>query len=328
MAEESPAVGPDEEEAFRLEVRSLKEPRPEPEGVHAVIWAGGPLGSAVIESLAADSKRIKAILLENSEVRVPEGIELGAADPFKAESIAEACRGAEMIFNCYEPSYESWKKSYGEVTGNISYATIEAGARAVFSSHIVSSPFDNYESESEALNAQGTGLARIAVARLPQLFGERVMNPLFRMIYDAVLEGKKAHWVGDLDVKRSLLDVEDAARAMVLMAGSSQAYGKAWNVASPAALNGREFIELAFRAAGGEPKVGRWSRGISLTGSLLASDVRLVLEMPYDYSGAFTLDGSEFADAFPLFSFTDPEQTMSRAIRWYREGRAAGGTSR
>jgi nucleoside-diphosphate-sugar epimerase len=205
------------------------------------------------------------------------------------------------------------------VAGNVTLAAIEVGAAAVFASHVMTSPEDNEKTESEVLRAEESGLIRTTVARFPQLYGPGVMNPLFKPIYDAALQGKKAHWIGDLEVQRSFLDVEDAARAMVMLGGSPAAQGKAWSVSAPTPLTGREFIELAFKAAGNEPKVGKWGRGIVLTGSLLASGSREILGMPYDYYSPFVLDGSGFAEAFPSFSYTSPEKSMGAALARYKE---------
>jgi nucleoside-diphosphate-sugar epimerase len=323
MAGETPTAEQSVGEGFTSEPIAEELPTPEPQGPHIVVGAGGPLGAAVIEALVADSKQVRAVLFGEPEVGLPEGTEAVVVNPLEPASIARGCSGASAIYDCFEPSYASWKKTYAEVTGNIVFAAIESGARTVFASHLLSSSADNERWEGEVLKAQGSGLTEAAVARLPQLFGVKVMNPMFKLIFDAVLEGKKAHWVGDLDVRRNYLDVEDAARAMILLNEDARAYGRAWNVTSPGGLSGRELIELAFKAVGAKPKVGRWSRGIALTGSLLAPDTKLVVEMPYDYSSGFNLDGSGFADAFPTFSFTPPDRTVEKALTWYKGEKAS-----
>jgi nucleoside-diphosphate-sugar epimerase len=298
------------------------------DGTHVVVGAGGALGAAVVEILAAGSRRVKALLFDDSDRITTNGIEAVVVDPFEPESIADASRGATVVYDCFEPTYASWKKSYKEVTGNITLATIQLEARAVFASHLISTAADNERSEREVLDAQGSGLSRTAVARFPQLFGRGVINPLYKQIFDAAIDGKKAHWVGDLDVRRSFLDVEDAARAMLVLAENDKSFGRAWNVASPSGLSGREFIELAFKAVGNEPKVGKWGRGIVMTGSLLAPATRSILEMPYDYYAPFSLDGTEFAEAFPAFSYSEAQRTMEKSLDWYKQRISTGHQTR
>ncbi|HEV2226897.1 MAG TPA: hypothetical protein VGR56_08880, partial [Nitrososphaerales archaeon] len=143
------------------------------------------------------------------------------------------------------------------------------------------------------------------------------VNPLWKVIYDSVLSGKKAHWVGDSKVPRSFLDVEDGAGAMVLLGENAQCRGRAWNISGKEAITGTQFIKMAFRAVGREPKVGSWGRGVFLTG-VLSSEAREMTHMQYDYYSSFILDGKEFAETFPSFTFATPDDSVSRGIAWYR----------
>ncbi|HZW85445.1 MAG TPA: NAD(P)H-binding protein [Nitrososphaerales archaeon] len=289
-------------------------------GLHVVLGAGKALGRAVVERLASESRNVRAVVLDPSQAdtRFPEGVETAVVDPMQVQSIADQCKGAYVVYYCYEPSYSAWKKVWPEVTSNVLLASIDAGVSTIFTSPLVQSSEDNARVEHEILKAHGGGLTRTTVARIPQLYGARVLNPLWRLVYDSAIEGKKAHWVGDLEVRRTFLDVDDAANALVTLGNSVWTHGRTWSVASPGTLTGREFIELAFKAAGNTPKVGKWGRGIVLTGSLLATDARAIIEMPYDYYDQFVVDGKDFSEAFPTFSYTSPEKTMAKALSWYK----------
>ena len=300
-------------------MRSAQDARSE--GLSVVFGAGSPLGDTVVRELISESKQVTAVFLEKAAVstEVPDSVEKVRLDPSKTEGIAQACRGAGAIYGCCDPGYGSLQKLWPVYTSNLVYAAIEVNALLVFASHVNNSESDNATIEGEILNAHLSNLTSTVVARVPQLYGRRIINPLWKLIYDSVLAGKKAHWVGNPDVPRSLLDVEDAARAMVCLAGSPRSYGKGWNVANPEHITGRKFAELAFRAVGREPNVGSWGRGILLTGGPLSSDARDVLKMPYDYYSPFVLDGTEFAEAFPSFRFQTPEESISKGVAWYRE---------
>ncbi len=290
------------------------------EGRDVVLGAGRPLGDAVVQKLASHSRKLTAVILEGDakNVNAVGSFEEARADPTKSESIAQACSEAGTIFDCYDPDYASLK-AWPEITSNIVYASIQVNVPLVFASHLRNSESDNSALEDEVLRAHRSGLTGTVVARLPQLFGRRVINPLWKLIYDSVIAGKKAHWVGDPSVPRSLLDVDDAASAMVQLAGNPSAYGRAWNIASPEPITGRKFAELAFRAVGLEPNVGSWGRGIVLTGGLLSSDAWDVLKLPYDYYSPFVLDGMEFMGAFPSARFTAPQDSISNGLEWYKD---------
>ena len=289
-----------------------------------VLGAGRPLADAVVQRLAAESRDVSPVFLEGDKVtgNATRTAGLSVVDPAKTESIAQACRGAGTIFSCIEPDFSS-QRAWTEYSSNIVYAAIEVGALLTFASHLRNSESDNTTLESDIVNAHQSELTKTVVARMPQLFGRGVINPLWKLIYNAVLSGKRAHWVGDPNVQRSLLDVEDAAGAMIELAGSPGAHGRAWNIANPETVSGRRFAELTFAAKGLEPKVGSWGRGILLTGGPLSSDSRDVLKMPYDYYSPFVLSGEEFSRAFPSFRFTPPQESISKGLVWF-EGHRQG----
>src|SRR5712692_4866088 len=285
-------------------------------GLNVVLGAESPLGWALTEGLAAESKEVRAVFFRpvKGDHGLPQVQKVGT-DPLKAGSVVDACRGAGIIYDCYEPSYGSKKEVWTQITSNALLAAIEISAPLVFASHLLNSESENASMEGDILRANQSNLVRTVVARLPQLIGTRVLNPLWKVIYDSVLSGKKAHWVGDSKVPRSFLDVEDASKAMVFLAESPQTHGRAWNIAGPEAITGNQFIELAFMAVGREPKVGSWGRGVVLTGAL-SSDARAMASMPYDYYSSFILEGTEFAQTFPSLRFSTPEESISRGIGW------------
>jgi len=288
--------------------------------VSVVLGVERPLGRVLVDKLLSESKDVRAVYLERQaegKGHIPNAQTL-IIDPAEAFNVTQACTGAAVIYDCYEPNYSTWKRAWPQVTSNVVLAAIEVSATLVFASHLLNSESENEHQEAEVLRANSSGLVRTVVARVPQLIGVRVLNPLWKLIYDAVLAGKKAHWIGDPDVPRSLLDVEDAATAMFQLAGTPKLSGKTWGVASPESITGRQFIEMAFKAVNRKPEVGRWGRGIVLTGGLLASDAREVLKMPYDYYTPFQLNGKDFADALPTFHFAPPEISLAKGIGWYK----------
>jgi len=290
--------------------------------LEVVIGAAKPLGRAVLEELTASGSKVRAVVQGAQTVTdpLPATVEVVVADHLQPSSMAEACRGARMVYDCFEPSYQTWKQAYPLVTANVLSASIEVGADLVFASHLISEEGENSHQENDIFNAHNSNLIRTLVTRMPQLYGEGVVNALWQHIFESVARGKKAHWMGDPAVTRSLLYLGDAASKMVLLGKSLWAYGRGWNLSGPAPISGRAFIEEAFKAAGRKPNVGHWGRGVMLTGRLLGSDAKGFLELPYDYYDSFTLDGSEFTEAFPSSSFTPHEEAIARTYRWF-EGR-------
>ena len=290
-------------------------------GESVVLGAGGPLGRAVAEELDSRAKLVTAVSFTREKSRPkPNGpIKSLVIDPLDGHALARACGGAGTIYICYEPGPDSPQGRWKEVTSNASLAAIESHATLVFANHLVNAESENSGLESEVLQAHLGGLTSTVVARFPQLIGRTELNPMVSMIFESVLSGKKAHWVGDPEVQRSMVDVGDAARAMVLLGETPSSHGRAWNAAPQDPVTGREFIELSFRAVGLEPNVGKWGRGIIMTGGVLARKNRDILQLPYDYYTPFVLDGREFALAFPGFRFTAAEESIAGWIAWYKD---------
>ena len=125
--------------------------------------------------------------------------------------------------------------------------------------------------------------------------------------------------MGKLDRPRSLLFIEDAVSAIELLERTDSAFGSAWSISGPSPMTGKQFIELAFRAAGRAGTAGVWGRGIMLTGRVLDSKAKGFLDLPYDYYSPFVIDAGPFAEAFPSFEYTSNETGVRKSLEWYRD---------
>ena len=187
------------------------------QGLNVVVGADGALGERVANGLS--NEEVRSVYLRR------EGYERGTGEKSfvslkRPAEVASACAGAATIYLCHQPGHSDPKGAWSELISDAILAAIDQSATLVFASHLIRTESENAAKEKEVLEVNSSGLARSVVVRLPQLFGPGAVNPLWRLIYDEVISGKKAHWVGDLDVPRSLLDVRDAARALVLLGRS------------------------------------------------------------------------------------------------------------
>lgn len=288
------------------------------EKAEVVVGASGPLGRALLNRIVGPSKNVRAVVfgVDGKSAPFPKSVEVVEADPRRRGELSEACGNAAIIYDCFDPASPAWRGSHVEVRSSTLLAAIETGAEFVYGSHLTRSESDNKRPESDVIAANDSKLTKTVVVRMPQLLGRGVSNQLWKQIFESASKGKKAHWLGDPHVLRSFLDVDDAAEAMLLLGRTPRALGRAWNISPPEPLSGTRIVELSFLAARKPFKMGVWGRGVMLTGSLLARDAKRYLEIPYDYYRPFVLDGSEFRAAFPAFSFSSPQATVEKALRW------------
>ena len=284
-----------------------------------VVGAGRPLGTELTSRLARRGDKVRAVVVDEGRGRTlfPEGVDVLGVSP-NAESVEKACDQATIIYNCYEPQ-RAGTSAAAEFNSKMLLAAIRQGAKFVLVSYLFNSLRDNHAVEDDCLGAHRSLLAKAMVARVPQLYGPRVENALFREVFESVIAGRKAHWLGALDVPRSYVYVGDAADALLQLAGDDFAFGRAWNVAGPGPLTGRQFIEMAFEAANGEKNIGHWGRGLMLTARVLNSRARDLLGLPYDYYSPFVLKGDDFTSRFPAFAYTAPQSAIAETLRWYQD---------
>jgi len=106
-----------------------------------VLGVERPLGRVMVDRLLSDSKRVRAVYLERQateEVRIPDA-QTVIIDPAEAFNVTEACAGASVVYDCYEPNYSAWKRTWPQVTSNVVLAAIEVSATLVFASHLLNS---------------------------------------------------------------------------------------------------------------------------------------------------------------------------------------------
>jgi len=286
----------------------------------AVVGATLPLGALLTRRLVAEGRAVSALVLNADRAQdiLPKGVSIVEIEPTRT-GIQDGCEGAEVIFDLFEPSTVKQQKVAAETASAVLLAAIRGRAKVIMASHLFLSEKDNKAMEKEAMATHWSNFAKVAVARFPQLFGPEVKSPLLNRVFEEVLSGNKAHWMGRLDVPRSLLYIDDAASAILELEKNDSAFGYIWNVAGPSPMSGKALIDLAFRAAGKDGSAGLWGRGIMLTARLIDSKAKGFLEIPYDYYSSFVIDGSQFAQAFPSFVFTPKEVAVRYSLDWYRE---------
>ncbi|MDA4118310.1 MAG: hypothetical protein OK455_08200 [Thaumarchaeota archaeon] len=284
-----------------------------------VVGATLPLGALLTRRLVAQGRAVRALVLnvERAQSILPESVSLVEIEPTNT-SIQDGCEGATVIFDLFEPSSIKQQKVAAETASAVLLAGIRNRAKVIIASHLFLSEKDNRALEKEAMATHWSNFAKVVVARFPQIYGPEVKSPLLNRVFEEVLTGNKAHWMGRLDVQRSLLLIEDAVSAIEELEKNDSAFGYIWNIAGPSTLSGKAFIDLAFSAAGRKGTAGVWGRGIMLTARLIDSKAKGFLDIPYDYYSSFVIDGSPFTQAFPSFAFTPNEVAVRSNLEWYR----------
>ena len=308
--------------------------------MHVVFGAAGALGAAIVQNLSQQNKAVRAVVRDDGQARkvLPSSAEIVVADASKPDSIKPAFQNASVIYHCVNVSYDKWTEVMPLVTGNILEGAIETQANVVFPGNVyVYGRFQRVPAtedhalaatskkgklrialERKLMDAHSDGKVKVVIPRFPDYYGPNVTNKLMKSIFMAALSGKKARWVGNLDVRHDLVFIEDAAAACIKLGETASAYGEVWHVPGAGSITGREFIDMAFRAAGNKSNIellsGRWIR----VAGLINSDAREMIELMYEFEEPLVLDGSKFSTKFPLFKYTSHEEGIRKTINWFR----------
>ncbi|HJU95269.1 MAG TPA: NAD-dependent epimerase/dehydratase family protein [Nitrososphaera sp.] len=310
---------------------------------NVVFGAAGSLGAAIVRRLAALGMPTRSVVrsLDRAKQVLPQQatIEIEVGDALNTESVHALCRNADRIYQCVNVPYQHWSQIMPKVTDNILAGAKEAKATIVFPGNVYGyGRFQNIPAtedhplaatskkgklrnsmERRLMDAHKAGDVSAVIPRFPDYYGPNVVNRLMAPIFENAIAGKKALWIGNLNVPHDLIYIEDAAAAAVLLAMNEDAYGQVWHVPGAGPLTGRQFIEMAFKAASTKPDIGLLTGGSLRFASLVNSDAREMRELLYEFEQPLVLDGTKFASAFPSFGYTPHEKAIRNTVEWFRK---------
>jgi nucleoside-diphosphate-sugar epimerase len=313
-------------------------------GTCLVIGATGALGSALVRRLAGEDLRVLVRDVEAFEEQFGDiGVDARGGDLSNAEDIDRAIDDVDTVFHCACVPYFHWGDLVGHTRRLITAAEEEEKVvDIVFPGNVlVYGDVDgaivredqahrpgtrqgtirmNLERQLREANARGE--CRTTVARFPDLYGPGVESICQMRVFPEVVRGGNVGWPGDIDARREFIFVDDAAEAMVRLADSATAWGKAWHVPGPETTTARKFIETAFSVAGHEPQVKPVGWASMALGGLVKRDTKEEMELYYLFEKPPILDGSRWRQAFGPHPSRSYEEGIRRTVEWWkaREG--------
>ena len=309
--------------------------------MHVVFGAAGALGAAIVQNLARQNQAVRAVVRDVGRARkvLPSSAEIVVADASKADSIKPAFQNVSVIYHCVNVPYNEWTEVMPLVTNNILAGAIEKHSNFVFPGNVyVYGRFQSIPAtedhplaataekgklritlERKLMDAHNNGKVKVVIPRFPDYYRPNVTNKLMKPIFMAALSGKKASWIGNLDVRHDLVFVEDAAAACIMLIETASTYGEVWHVPGAGPITGREFIDMAFKAAGNKPNIGLLGGRSLRVAGLMNSDAREMIELMYEFEEPLVLDGSKFSTEIPLFKYSSHEEGIRKTIQWFRQ---------
>jgi nucleoside-diphosphate-sugar epimerase len=313
--------------------------------LHVVVGATGGAGGALVSELAGGGQRVRAVSRKPT-ADLPEGVEQVAADAADPAQTRTACQGATVVYHCVQPPYERWAAEFPPLTQNIADAAAAAGAGLVYADNLYAyGPVHGPITEDlpaqpttnkgriralmaeRLLAAHRSGTLQVAIARSSDYYGPGGANSVVGdILFGAAVTGKRARWLGRMDLPHSLNYLQDVARALAILGARPQALGEVWHLPAADPVTGRAFVELIAAALGRPVKVTATSRLALRLAGLFDPRARESAEMLYQWERPFVLDASKFQRAFGPLEPTPHHRAVATTVAWFQQ--RAGRTRR
>jgi len=284
-----------------------------------ILGAGGAIGSELVKELTARNESIR--LVSRNPKLVPGVAEAAAADLSILDDTVKVVTGSRIAFLLVGLKYDltEWRALWPRIMRNAIEGAKRANARLVFFDNVYmygkvegvmteQTPFHPCSKKGEIraqiatmlLNEMKTGNLTALIARSADFYGARARTGIPNvLVFDKLAKGAKASWLANDSVKHSFTFTSDAARSLVLLAESENAWNQTWHVpTAPDPPTGKQFIELVAKEFRTQPKYRVLTRPMLRVAGWFDTTVRELYEMLYQYEFDYIFDSTKFTTAF------------------------------
>jgi nucleoside-diphosphate-sugar epimerase len=303
-----------------------------------VVFGTGAVGMAVMEALVRRGEPTRMVN-RSGKADVPAGVEVLGGDAADPEFTRRAAAGATVVYQALNPEYHQWSEVFPALQEGVVAGAETADAKLVsmenvygygrpagrpftedrpFAAHTRKGQLRARMSE-ELLAAHRHGRVRVTMGRASDYFGPRGgrQSNLGDRVFEPALAGKTAQVLGNPDMPHTYTFIPDIGEALVVLGEHDAALGEAWHLPSPAPLTTREFVEIAYRAAGHAPRLRSAPNVLVRAIGLVNATMRELAEMLYEFDEPFIVDSAKFERAFGM-SATPAADAVEQTVDWYR----------
>jgi nucleoside-diphosphate-sugar epimerase len=243
--------------------------------MQTILGSSGVIGTELAKSLTLYTDKIR--LVSRNPKRVNPTDQLVTADLTNYIEVLTAVEGPDVVYLTAGLQYKInvWQTQWPLIMKNVIEACKTHKAKLVFFDNVYSYGLvKGWMKEDTLVNPtskKGEVRAQIAqmimsevekghldalIARSADFYGPNTPLSFATVtVFHNLKKGKSAQWFIDADKKHSMTYTPDAGRAAAILGNTPSAYNQIWHLPTDKnALTGKEFIDIAAKAFGVEPK--------------------------------------------------------------------------
>ena len=303
--------------------------------MQTILGSSGVIGTELAKSLTQYTDKIR--LVSRNPKRVNPTDQLVIADLTNHQQVLTAVEGSEVVYLTVGLEYKIgvWQTQWPIIMQNVIEACKTYKAKLVFFDNVYAyglvKGWMKEDTIVNPLSKKGEVRAQIAqmimsevekghldaiIARAADFYGPNTPLSFATVtVFQNLKKGKKAQWFLDADKKHSMTYTPDAGKATAILGNTISAYNQIWHLPTDKnVLTGKEFIEIAAKAFGVEPKymvLKKWM--IQMVG-MFVPVVKESIEMLYQNEYDYLFDSTKFEKAFN-FTPTSYQDGIAETVR-------------
>lgn len=303
-----------------------------------VIFGSGALGVQIAKNLNINNNEVIVANRSGKCEELDPTINIVKCDITDLNQTTKILNNCKVAFNCTGLPYSEWETlipitknlitackqndtvlayldnlyAYGDVGGELYENTPcnPTGKKGKIRKNV---------SELIMKSAQNDSL-KMVIGRSSDFYGPFVTKSAITgtQVIKNILDNKKAMYIGRTDVLHSISYIEDAAKAMIILAEDSTSYGEVWHLPCSAPLTIDDTIKIMSKILNKEIKSSKLSYGLLSFLSIFSKDMREFKEIFYMLSKPFVINSNKFKKKYKDFVITDYDKGFKDTIAWYK----------
>lgn len=287
--------------------------------MQTILGSTGVIGKGLAKSLPKYTNKIR--LVSRNPKKINETDELFSANLLDQQQVFKAVENSEVVYLTAGLQYKTsvWQTQWQLIMKNVIDACKSQNAKLVFFDNVYSyglvegwmkedtthKPVSKKGEVRKQINEMlmrevESGSLSAMIVKAADFYGpETPLSFVNATVFDNFKKGKKAQWFIDANKKHSMTYTPDAAKATAILGNTNFAYNQIWHLPTDKnVLTGKEFIELAAKAFGVEPKYTVLKKWMIQMVGMFVPVVKESIEMLYQNEYDYLFDSTKFEKAF------------------------------